>query len=847
MAVTWGEAEVILHTDGRALPGEVRAATTAAATEGGQQFQKVFKKEMRKAAVGAVKEFASPFIAGLNRLMNNRLFLGLRRQLRFVQTDFRILGNFVKGTFQDSLRSVQAGVQNTIRPFREFRQEIGERSAQAVAELREGLSHLKISADDVRKTFPGLAKVFDTVRGSIRNTADSFRVLGNRFHLIRQSSKDAKQGLLDFKVAMENLRIDSEGNGNAFSNLTKRLGGFTAGLRKNNSESRKFFSTWKRMPHGLRQFIVWTTAILSGLEQMAVLGSAAGGGLLILLGAFTQFGIGVGATIAVFQDLGEELEKLPAWLRPAAAAFQGIGDAFGRMQDFIQKIALKDAVADFEQFEGIVDALTTAFAPLAEVIGNAISGISNGLKPGTKAFEELYILIVNSAPTFEGLLDVAGKLGGALLDAFSNKTMQKAIEGLVGWMGDLVESFATFVESDSFVEWIENSMGVLEDFGGLLEGIGEVLEGLVDDESVVRTRDFLTALTDSLPGIQALLEALGALDVFGLLAEAIDTVMTALRPFLEILTPIIALISDGLVLVLDNARVAWDILYAAMLPVRVFWETITTVIGAVIDWIKPFTAVLEELGEQFVIAADTVWNALQPAIEDIGEAITDMLPSPEEFERFIRVELIPTLQDITKWIVDNVVPAIQDFADWMRDEGVPAAKKFWEFVNQKLLPLLTALWDGFTAVIGVLVDFGNGIIDMVNTIRQPIQNAIGWFQSLFGAAQSANSEASKGGGGGGFSRALAAGSILTGPTRILAGEAGAEAIVPLNRPLSMVDPSVRWLSAIAQGKTPAMASGGVVGGGRSVTIAPGAIVVQGDTNPARTAVGVLNRIAERLG
>jgi hypothetical protein len=44
-------------------------------------------------------------------------------------------------------------------------------------------------------------------------------------------------------------------------------------------------------------------------------------------------------------------------------------------------------------------------------------------------------------------------------------------------------------------------------------------------------------------------------------------------------------------------------------------------------------------------------------------------------------------------------------------------------------------------------------------------------------------------------------------------EAGAEAVVPLNRALSQVDPSVRALSAIAQGKVPGMASGGVVGGG----------------------------------
>lgn len=93
-------------------------------------------------------------------------------------------------------------------------------------------------------------------------------------------------------------------------------------------------------------------------------------------------------------------------------------------------------------------------------------------------------------------------------------------------------------------------------------------------------------------------------------------------------------------------------------------------------------------------------------------------------------------------------------------------------------------------------------------------------------------------------RAMASGGTVYGPTRALIGEAGPEAVVPLNRPLSLVDPSVRWLSAIAQGKTTAFASGGVAGVGKSVTVEPGAIVVQTiGANPARIAESVLDRFA----
>ena len=96
-------------------------------------------------------------------------------------------------------------------------------------------------------------------------------------------------------------------------------------------------------------------------------------------------------------------------------------------------------------------------------------------------------------------------------------------------------------------------------------------------------------------------------------------------------------------------------------------------------------------------------------------------------------------------------------------------------------------------------------------------------------------------------KAMASGGLLSGPRHILAGEAGPEAIVPLNRALGQVDPSVRWLSAIAQGKTtPAMANGGVVGGGKQVTIEAGAIVIQGSNDGRATALEVVDAIAEYI-
>lgn len=141
-------------------------------------------------------------------------------------------------------------------------------------------------------------------------------------------------------------------------------------------------------------------------------------------------------------------------------------------------------------------------------------------------------------------------------------------------------------------------------------------------------------------------------------------------------------------------------------------------------------------------------------------------------------------------------------------------------------------WNGLVAIVSGAV---SSIIDWVGRIVGPIRDALNWVGRLgSGGANSGNN--------GGALRRAASGMIVNGP-RILAGESGREAIVPLNRPLNLVDPSVRAISAFAQGDFSGLSMGG---GGRQVTVAPGAIVVEGTRDADAVAVGVLNRLVERL-
>lgn len=86
----------------------------------------------------------------------------------------------------------------------------------------------------------------------------------------------------------------------------------------------------------------------------------------------------------------------------------------------------------------------------------------------------------------------------------------------------------------------------------------------------------------------------------------------------------------------------------------------------------------------------------------------------------------------------------------------------------------------------------------------------------------------------------AAGGIVNGPQIAMIGEAGPEAIVPLNRALSRVDPAVRELSAIAQGLAPRSNNTSTSTMGRTIDV--GGITINTPTeDPRAVASEVINR------
>lgn len=131
------------------------------------------------------------------------------------------------------------------------------------------------------------------------------------------------------------------------------------------------------------------------------------------------------------------------------------------------------------------------------------------------------------------------------------------------------------------------------------------------------------------------------------------------------------------------------------------------------------------------------------------------------------------------------------------------------------------------AVPGEIIDFFRGlagrILAVVGTIHIPVKLDVqGGLGRLTGGLIGS-----------------ASGGVFDAAALRVIGEDGPEAVVPLNRPLDQVDPSVRWLSALAQGITP---NGGMSSAGPGKTINNEFHI----TTPTTDVVGVAREVVNQL-
>lgn len=877
MAAVWGEAEVELHIDGRALPGEVRRATEVAATEGGKEFRKRFRAFMIRSAAEGVRDFARVFNREVVRLFRTtRTFRFLQRSLVTTRRAFNDVSYAVRNTFSLAMDTVRRRVNDTLQPLRDFRFAVGARMTQAFRAFRDNISILRISMDDLRRTFPPVFRAIDNVRdGFVRGRAAVVRFgnrirqmlpdftelresaarvseqwgrLTNRFRNLTILFRDGRAGLRAYKDTLKEVAdtdVEVERRGNAITRMFRRKNN---AVERSVSPLRRLLSVWKRFPHGFRQFLFWTTFVIAALGNLSVLSSALSGTLLGLVTILGALGAGAGIAVAGFAGLYAETAKLTDGAKESKRAFSDLGDAFARIRDVIANSMFGNMADSIDRItNNLLPALEDNIAAFAERVGDNLGKIFDALSSdeGIKNFEAL---LDGFGPILDAMTDAAIAFGDAFADILivSLPFAQRFAEAI----RDIAERFSEWTSSEEgrrriqkFLETAERIMPLVVD---LFVALSNALANLVTPETISGTETFLQALTDFMPILGEIVEIVANLNVFGLLAVALETIGAILEPILPILGEFTALLSEKLIEGMEKLAPKFEELGEALGPIlELLGELLIAILPPLIDviilaienfaaWIDVVAALVEPLTED------------KDAMETFGDTVKDVMTVVLGIFTFTTPIITGLLKSIAALLRGDIPGAFHELE-------IAASKTFSNlgitvdgFYNN-IENLAVSVHNWFTEMTTPIRNWARDVIGFFRDVIGWIKDAVNWFKNLFGAADRASGAVNRAGGGGGRGNLTAAsGMLLTGPTRVLAGEAGPEAIVPLRRPLNQVDPAVRWLSAIAQGKAPAMANGGVVGGGRSVTIEPGAVQVIGSVDPRRTALEVVNRLAERI-
>lgn len=572
---------------------------------------------------------------------------------------------------------------------------------------------------------------------------------------------------------------------------------------------------------------VWGPKVISFLDTVTdklsspALAQAMGKSLAGITEAFTNALNSQG-----FKQLMTQLETgIPSALEDLgsgfASVFGGLGSIFAAATPVLQEFA-----GQFESFFG-------------EWANTMAEAAANG---------ELQAFFERAKDSLDAVFGLIGSVGGALGTLFA--AGQETGDNMLTTLTDLFDKFNEWMQSiegqTALQEWFDNGeriFNALIDLGG---DLGKMLGNLVTPESVERLINFMDGLGEFLPVAGEILEVFGRLDVLNIFVGILNTIGELLTPLLPPLQELASAVGEQLVTAFSELAEPMGRLGEALAPVLQRMIDLTIIVlPPLLDIIVTGITVLADLVGALVNVSNFVAST-GGAFEAFKGVVSIVMDAAGTFVSTFNTLASDAFRAISALLRGDFSGAFNIARD-AAGNALGSIRDFIDRTNTKFGEIADAVRNGVDRAKGFISGFKDFVSGQFGGIAGIVQGVINAFNNLTGAANGASSAAANASRSNMRGPAMASGGLLTGPRRILAGEAGPEAIVPLNRALSQVDPSVRWLSALAQGKTPGFASGGVVGGGRSVTVAEGAItVVDRSGDPRRTANEVVNRVVERV-
>lgn len=458
--------------------------------------------------------------------------------------------------------------------------------------------------------------------------------------------------------------------------------------------------------------------------------------------------------------------------------FYGVAEVAGKIFNDLSYIITKPII---ENKDLIKETLSGMFEPLHSVLGTLKQGIQDtfskfwdvydtyigpaveNIKNGFSSLLETFLTVWND--NINPLLTTVGENFSALWAEHIQPMVDKLLEFLGKLINGISELWNTWLVP--IINWIVETLvpvltPILESlwktisnvFGKIMDvlgGIWDALSGLIDFIVGVFTGDWEKAWE-------------GIKEFFGGIWDAIKGIVGAVWEAIKgIVETAINIVKGIIQTVLAVIQKLWEVVWNAISSVaKTIWNGISSFISSIINTIKnTISNILNAIQNVW----STVWNAISSVAKSIWNGITG---------------IISNVINGIKTNISNVLNAI---------------KTVWTNIWNGLKTTTTNIFNGiWNAIKGVINSILGGIEGMVNGVINGLNKMIGAMNKL--SFDVPDWVPGLGGKKFGFNiptlntisiPRLARGGIVSQPTRAIVGEAGKEAILPLENNLGWID------------------------------------------------------------
>ena len=665
--------------------------------------------------------------------------------------------------------------------------------------LKAKLTQLNGTLDAEKKRLALLEAQYDDLKAAGKeNTAEAQRLaiaINNQSAKVKTTQKqidnytsklkDLESTSDDTKKSVDDLTSSAEKQGSTFKSIAGGLGkGLVAGIAGVGAAAAGAVTGFLALGESTREYRV-------GLAQLETAFSQVGFTAEETYEAFNYFGSVLGdtkkaqETMLVLGQLVDSEKELEAWTDTLTGVYATYGEAIP-LESMSEALVLasKQAVAE----GGLADALEWGGVNL-ESFNEKLESLNSEEERSAYIQETLNGLYGEAAETYKELNK----------DALAASTAQTNLEHALAQLGAVAEPILTMLKeaTAAFVMTLEPAVKLIGEglqgvFTGTSDGAQKFAEGMSNLFSTI-----LTMAQEAIPKFLNLVTAL--------LPSLLETIATSAPSIIQTLT-------DGFIQILNAiSSMLPSILPLIIQAVLDCAETILDNLDVIIDsGIQLILALADGLVAAFPILIEKLPILISKIVSAISQNLPKLISAGVELTLKLSQglqdaipQLVAQLPTIINSIVTGLLEGIPDLIAAGGDllaglfEGLLDPSVIWENIKS----LGNSIIDGFKSFFGIASPsklmrkeiglnlgegVGVGLLDSEDAVQKDIKKFNKGVLGGFNYSVAPNLQATT---------ALASGGIVTSPTLAMVGEAGKEAVVPLENNTAWLDKLADKLAA----------------------------------------------------